>query len=222
MTNTSGATTTQQKLIEAGQKLFYRYGFHSVGLDQILKQVDVTKTTFYNHFESKEQLIQKVIDFNEEGIRQRLREGALGLSGQDSTQQVLAIFDVLQEFFEEQDFNGCMLINAAMAFPDPNDPIHQTAIQNKKALGQLLVDLAKSVGIANAEALVEKFHLLFDGAIISRHVFGNRDAAKAGKELAAVLIAAQQETESPATEPLSPINSVSNASSSSPELQVDQ
>jgi len=41
--------------------MFFRTGFHSVGLDAILAEVGVTKTTFYNHFESKNQFISEVL-----------------------------------------------------------------------------------------------------------------------------------------------------------------
>ena len=44
------ATQTREKLLDRATDLFYTYGIHAVGLDRILKDVGVTKTTFYNHF----------------------------------------------------------------------------------------------------------------------------------------------------------------------------
>ncbi|MEX2092413.1 MAG: TetR/AcrR family transcriptional regulator, partial [Pirellulales bacterium] len=53
----STATPTRQRLIEAAGRRFYRDGFRMVGLDQILADVGISKTAFYNHFESKDDLV---------------------------------------------------------------------------------------------------------------------------------------------------------------------
>ena len=59
--------STRENLIKAGLKLFHRHGIHTVGLDRVLQRAGVTKTTFYNHFESKETFACAVIDrFGEE------------------------------------------------------------------------------------------------------------------------------------------------------------
>ena len=55
--------STRERLIGAAYELFYRHGFHAVGLDQIIKDSSVTKSTFYNHFESKEALIVAVLEW---------------------------------------------------------------------------------------------------------------------------------------------------------------
>ena len=49
--------TTREKLIQAGHEIFYREGFLLVGLDRLLAEVGCSKQTFYNHFESKDDLI---------------------------------------------------------------------------------------------------------------------------------------------------------------------
>ncbi len=182
---------TRQKLIEIGRDLFYRYGFQSVGLDRIVKQADLTKTTFYNHFDSKEELIQEVIEYHEGQIRSEFSAGVLKHGGDDPQQRILAVFDVLQQFFAEQEFKGCMLINVVLVFPDPNDPIHQTAVRNKTLITVFFAALAKAAGLPQPDAFATKLHMLMDGAIISRHAFDDQNAAATGKQLAAALLFAE-------------------------------
>ena len=55
------AESTREKLLDRATDLFYTYGIHAVGLDRILKDVGVTKTTFYNHFESKDDMTCEVL-----------------------------------------------------------------------------------------------------------------------------------------------------------------
>jgi AcrR family transcriptional regulator len=45
---------TREKILFTALDLFHVHGFHAVGLDRILGAVGVTKTTFYNHFESRD------------------------------------------------------------------------------------------------------------------------------------------------------------------------
>ncbi len=41
---------TRQRLVEAAMRRFYRDGFRSVGVDQVLTDVGISKTAFYKHF----------------------------------------------------------------------------------------------------------------------------------------------------------------------------
>ena len=52
---------TRDRLIRTASSLFYRDGFHLVGVDRIISEAGVTKTTFYNHFDGKDDLILETL-----------------------------------------------------------------------------------------------------------------------------------------------------------------
>lgn len=54
--------SSRERLIQIADRLFYEHGFHAIGIDRVISEVGVTKTTFYNHFESKDDLILAVLD----------------------------------------------------------------------------------------------------------------------------------------------------------------
>ena len=64
-------TPTRQRLIEAAVRRFYRDGFRSVGIDQILADVGISKTAFYKHFESKEDLMLAALENQTVGCKRR-------------------------------------------------------------------------------------------------------------------------------------------------------
>lgn len=66
---------TRERILYTSLDLFYAYGFHAVGLDQILAEVGVTKTTFYNHFESRDELIREAVTYATSGTRRRSHDG---------------------------------------------------------------------------------------------------------------------------------------------------
>jgi AcrR family transcriptional regulator len=47
----------RQRILDTAGHLFYRHGFHAVGVDLIIEHAGVAKTTLYRHFASKDQLI---------------------------------------------------------------------------------------------------------------------------------------------------------------------
>ena len=50
------------RLVAAAIELFYRHGFGAVGIDQIIAKAGVTKSTFYKHFESKDDLLKAIAE----------------------------------------------------------------------------------------------------------------------------------------------------------------
>jgi len=50
-------TQTREKLINAAQTLFERQGFEATSIDQIIRLANLAKGTFYQHFESKLELL---------------------------------------------------------------------------------------------------------------------------------------------------------------------
>ena len=185
----TGTLTTREKLIKAGREIFYRDGFHCAGLDQVLREAGLTKTTFYNHFSSKEELIQEVIDYHEARLREKFRDGINRLAGDSApVDRLMAVFDVMQEYFDNEKYNGCMMINAALVFPIAEDPINVAAMRNKQFLNQQIAELALAAGVTDIDAFLTEFQIIFDGTVISRHIFGNKDAARIGAQLAANMI----------------------------------
>ena len=182
------ATSTREKLLDRATDLFYSYGIHAVGLDRILKDVGVTKTTFYNHFESKDELTCEVLRRRHEWESEAFMNAVNQISEGQPRLTLLALFDVLHKWFTDPDFRGCQFINAAAEFPLSNDPVHREATSHKIATRQLLRDTAKTAGAANPDELGDKILVLFEGAITLRQVVGDNQAAAIAREVAETLV----------------------------------
>src|SRR5262245_20973084 len=122
----------RDRLLERAIDLFYSHGFNAIGLDQIIDEVGVTKTTFYKHFESKDDLMVQAVRKRDAWELEALTRALHRVGGENPRAQLLALFDVLHAWFNAPDFRGCMFINTAAEFPNPNDPIHQAAAEHKR------------------------------------------------------------------------------------------
>src|SRR5678815_5079878 len=58
--------TGRDRLLNAAIELFYRHGFGAVGIDQVIASAGVTKTTFYKHFEGKDDLMVAAVKQRDE------------------------------------------------------------------------------------------------------------------------------------------------------------
>ncbi len=67
------------QVINKSIHLFHHHGFHTVGVDRIVKECEVTKATFYNFFHSKERFIEICLIVQKE----RLKEKVVSIVGYD-------------------------------------------------------------------------------------------------------------------------------------------
>jgi AcrR family transcriptional regulator len=173
------ATTGRERLVASGIELFYRHGFQAVGLDRVIEHAGVTKTTFYKHFEGKDDFGLACVEARDDWEMQAWERAAASLGGEDPREQLLAFFDVLDIWFNDPDFRGCMFINLAAEFSDRRDPIHRAAAAHKRKARDHFRSLAARAGAGDPEAFADQFTILLDGTLILRHVHDRDDAARA-------------------------------------------
>lgn len=177
------------KLIEVADGLFYRDGFHAVGLDRVIAEAGVTKTTFYNHFESKDDLILAVLDQRD---RRELEEW-MGImrarGGGDARREILALFDILDEWFAREDYRGCLFMKAAAEFPQESDPIHMKAEEHGASLMREVRGMAKRAGARDSDGLAKQVMLLLTGALSARPGEQAREAALVARGAAEAVLA---------------------------------
>ena len=180
--------STRDNLIKAGLNLFHKHGIHSVGLDRVLRKAGVTKTTFYNHFDSKETFACAVIDRFGEELHSRIDRRFDGACAKEIKHHLLSIFDAWDHLSSCKTFSGCMLVGAGVASGDVNDPARRAAIRNKRMLLQDYQKLAAAAGIRNPKRFATRFSLLVDGALIARHLYENGFRAEEARKMAEQLI----------------------------------
>jgi AcrR family transcriptional regulator len=176
------------RLLDRAIDLFYASGFHSVGLDNILDAAGVTKTTFYKHFDSLEDLMVAAVERRHRWEGEAWERAISEAAGGDDRRRFVAMFDLMDRWFNEPEFRGCLFINVAAEFPDPDDPVHRAAAAYKKAQRDAWRDLAARLGSADAEAFADGFSVLVEGTLILRHVHGRNDAARVSRPLAEALV----------------------------------
>jgi AcrR family transcriptional regulator len=159
--------------MDAAFTRFYRDGFRNVGIDQILGDVGISKTAFYKHFESKEDLMVAALEDHAQKMAGEFLDLVRRRGGDAPLAQLRALFDAVEQVLEARDFHGCVFVNASIEFPLPHEPAHIAAAKSKAAFEQMVCGLAAAAGADDPAALAQELTLIMEGAYVTRHVSGN-------------------------------------------------
>ncbi|HZW08660.1 MAG TPA: TetR/AcrR family transcriptional regulator [Phycisphaerales bacterium] len=180
--------STREQLIAAAFEMFQREGFHEVGLERILDEAGVSKTTFYNHFESKDDLVLGLLGWRDRWWRNEFVELLRKHGGEKPRDQLLALEGALGEMFSSGEFHGCLFVNVAVEYRRAGDPANRAAVAHKKAMEDVVRQIAAYAGAADPAGLAQEYTMVLEGAYITRFVSGNPEAAGiAGRLVRAVV-----------------------------------
>jgi AcrR family transcriptional regulator len=178
----------REELIEKALISFYRNGFHATGMDMIVEESGISKTSIYNHFKTKEDLILAVLRLRDEKFRNWLYRRMEALAP-DPKGRLLAMFDALGEWFGEADFKGCMFVKASSEYQNPEHPIHKQSAEHKRIIEGYLYSLASEAGFENPLMVARQLMLLKEGATVTAQLRPDEDAALEARETAEIIMA---------------------------------
>ena len=177
----------REHLIEVATELFNRCGYHASGIDRVIAEAGVAKTTLYRHFRTKEDLIvavlQRIDALHREGLR-----AAVDQLAHEPKQKILASFDVLEDWFRGNSFYGCPFMSAASEYNVRTSPVFQVVVLHKRLMIAYFEELARAAGFDEPARIGEEINLLHEGATAVAQVNGDPSTARRAKAMAARLI----------------------------------
>jgi AcrR family transcriptional regulator len=187
-TATEAARTGRERVARAAYELFSQAGVRSVGVDAVIEQAGTAKMTLYRNFPSKDDLILDFLRRREERWTQAWLVAETQRRGTTPQEQLLAVFDVFAEWFQEPGFAGCSFLTTMIEISDQSHPVHQAAVAHLANIRCYLSQLAGAAGIADADGFARKWHILMKGAIMAAQE-GDTTAAARAHEIGELLLA---------------------------------
>ncbi|MBQ0883470.1 TetR/AcrR family transcriptional regulator [Streptomyces sp. RM72] len=171
------ASAARARLLGTATKIFYAEGIHSVGIDRITAEAQVTRATLYRHFAGKEDLVLAYLDQADQGIRGQVA-AAVG-STPSAAGQVRAVARSIVEGIRSPGFRGCAFLNAVAEYPDPAHPVHRAVLAHRQWFLDTVTELLARVGDSNgdsdsdvtADAAGRHLVMLRDGAMAAGCLF---------------------------------------------------
>ncbi|WP_448204867.1 TetR/AcrR family transcriptional regulator [Azospirillum sp. sgz302134] len=163
------AQPRREHLIEIALDLFNRHGFHQTGIDTLMRESGVSKTTLYKYFPSKEDLVLEALKLRSARTLRGIEERVAGLlaAKPDATaaERVDAILGVIQEWVEGGAFFGCNFVRAAGEYAGDHQPILEQARAHKQAIRALIEKQLRDHPAEARDRLSGEILLIVEGAI---------------------------------------------------------
>jgi AcrR family transcriptional regulator len=186
-TTSSPEPEVRRRILDSAYELFSERGVRAVGIDEVIEKADVAKATLYRHFRSKDELVLAFLQRREQRWTYEWLAADATRRGSTPQEQLLAIFDVFDEWFRRDDFEGCSFINTLLEM-GAGHPLGTASASHLENIRSFLRSLAARAGIADPEAFARTWHILMKGSIVAA-MEGDPEAAQRAKSLARLLLA---------------------------------
>jgi AcrR family transcriptional regulator len=185
------ATSSRERILRTASVLFYREGTRAVGVDLIVAQSGVAKTTLYRHFATKDDLIEAFLQREDSEFWQNWDQVAQAHAG-DPQCQLEAQLQWIGDRIMRPGYRGCPQINIAAEYSDESHAARKVADSHKIELRRRLAVIARAMELPHPEGFALRMSIVIDGALSSGKALHVVEAASFLKSIARILIAAPQ------------------------------
>jgi len=167
----------QERIVRVASDLFYRQGFNSTGINQIIAEADIAIGSLYNHFSSKNDLLQAYLIKEEQVWFKGFEEYSVKIS--DSREKLLSLIEYRKKLQETSKFAGCHFIKITSEVGDSNpsvsDFVKQHKLRQKELIRKLVDEYAENKSI-DAGWVTENIFLLIEGAVVTSTIHKSSDS----------------------------------------------
>jgi AcrR family transcriptional regulator len=179
--------SARERILGTAYELFSHRGVRDVGIDELVERAGVAKATLYKHFPSKDELVLAFLEQREQIWTYGWVEREARRRGGTPEEQLLAIFDLFDEWFHRDDFEGCSFVNVLLEFGDLDHPVGRASADYLENIRSVIRSLALAAGLRDADGFALSWHILMKGSIVQA-AEGDRDAARRAQALGSLLI----------------------------------
>jgi AcrR family transcriptional regulator len=165
---TERKSPARERLLGTASKVFYEEGINAVSVDHVIEAAGVTRSTFYRHFPSKDDLVAACLTDRDDHIRAACAGAAA--HEQDPAALLRLIMGAIGDELCGPGFRGCPFINAAAEFPDPDSVVHKAVTEHRSWFRSTVIDLLTRAGLAEPEKATGTMILLRDGAMVGGYL----------------------------------------------------
>lgn len=176
----------RERILQTAYELFTQRGVRDVPVDEIIRKSGVAIATFYRHFRSKDELVTAFLSRREQLWTTESVVTAARERGANPVEQLLAIFDVFDEWFHRDNFEGDSFVNVLIEM-GADHPLGKASIKHLANVRKNLSELAVEAGLREPAEFAFSFQILMKGSIIAA-TMGDIQSAKRARRMATWLI----------------------------------
>jgi AcrR family transcriptional regulator len=183
----------RDRILRTASELFYKRGVRAVGVDLVVEEAGVAKTSLYRHFRTKDDLIAAFLAREDEDFWSKW-DAVAGLHKSNPTAELEAHLAWIAERVSRPNYRGCPQLNVAAEFPDADHPARLVATAHKQELRRRLKSIADRLRVKRPDELSGQLSLIINGAFVSSQVLSRGEADPLLQATAHALIAAARKS----------------------------
>lgn len=156
---------SRDRMLEVASRLFYRHGVRAIGMEQIVEESGIAKTTIYRHFPTKDALVGAYLEREDTEFWAQWDQVVAGAGTPLGKLEALCAW--IGERVKRERYRGCPQLNVAAEFADENHPAKLVSRRHKRAMLARLTSLCSEAGADDPDMVGAQIALLFDGAFQS-------------------------------------------------------
>ena len=170
-------------VIDTASRLFYKQGYANTGINQIIEESGVVKSSVYTAFRTKEDILMAYLETTGAATDKAL-QGAADQKD-EPREMVLAVFDFLIGLVQGKEYYGCQFLNIISEIPLENERVVRQIQKQKNGVRNLFSEILKPAG---KQGLADEIYLLFEGALIANKVHNAVWPVENAKKIAGKLL----------------------------------
>ncbi|MEB7895839.1 transcriptional regulator [Serratia marcescens] len=154
----------REYVLDTALGLLEQQGLATATLEMLAEKLDVQPGDLKRFWPDREALLYDCLRYHGQQIDTWRRQLLLdeNLSPQ---QKLLARYDVLAEYVQQDRYPGCLFIAACSFFPETDHPIHQLAEQQKLTSLELTRELLRDMDADDADMVAQQMELIQEGCL---------------------------------------------------------
>lgn len=169
------APDVRNRILDTASRLFYERGVRAVGVDLVVREAVVAKTSLYRYFPTKDDLIVAFLEREDVEFWAQW-DGVAKQFPDDPASELDAHMRWIGERLARSNFRGCPQINVAAEFAEQDHPARQVSRRHMQALRSHLLDIAKRLNVRRPKQLAAQLAVLVNGAFVSSGLLDPEEA----------------------------------------------
>lgn len=190
------APDVRARILDTASRLFYERGVRAVGVDLVVLEAAVAKTSLYRHFPTKDDLIVAFLEREDlefwghwDSVAEQFPDDPAG--------ELDAHMRWIGERLARSNYRGCPQINVAAEFAEQDHPARLVSLRHMHALRGRLLKIAQRMDVAQPDQLAAQLAVLVNGAFVSSGLLGPDEATGVLRAAVKAMLAAARTGQGP-------------------------
>ncbi|WP_028295630.1 TetR/AcrR family transcriptional regulator [Olivibacter sitiensis] len=151
----------RERILCATKTLFYKQGYNATGINQVIEEADIAKSTLFQHFATKEDLCKHYLQQTSDDTISYL-EQLLSGKGSEKT-KINKLYENLRNDVINKEFRGCHFHNIISEISDKNEVLFPIVQTHKEKLRMIFHKIFEA---DTDKSFADFAFILFEGTLI--------------------------------------------------------